>query len=100
MYCKKSKKKNKISGPFKELGIIILDKSVFVFLNPWATSYQFVLCRGWRLSDVTSAMQVFRTPHVAQLVGDARNVGSIPGSGRSLEEEMATHSSILAWKIP
>ena len=25
--------------------------------------------------------------------------GSIPGSGRSLEKEMATHSSILAWKI-
>ena len=22
------------------------------------------------------------------------------GSGRSLEEEMATHSSVLAWKIP
>ena len=32
--------------------------------------------------------------------GDARDVGSIPGSGRSLEEEMATHSSILAWEIP
>ena len=30
-------------------------------------------------------------------VGD---LGSIPGSGRSLGEEMATHSSILAWKIP
>ena len=26
--------------------------------------------------------------------------GSIPGSGRSLDEEMATHSSILAWRIP
>ena len=26
--------------------------------------------------------------------------GSIPGSRRSLEKEMATHSSILAWKIP
>ena len=26
--------------------------------------------------------------------------GSIPGSGRSLEKEMATHSSILARKIP
>ena len=26
--------------------------------------------------------------------------GSIPGSGRSPEEEMATHSNILAWKIP
>ena len=34
-------------------------------------------------------------------VGDARNVGSIPGSGiDSLEKEMATHSNILAWKIP
>ena len=26
--------------------------------------------------------------------------GSIPGLGRSPEKEMATHSSILAWKIP
>ena len=25
--------------------------------------------------------------------------GLIPGSGRSLEKEMTTHSSILAWKI-
>ena len=32
-------------------------------------------------------------------VGDARDMGSIPGSGRSLENEMATHSSILARKI-
>ena len=32
--------------------------------------------------------------------GDARNVSSVPGSRRSLEEEMATHSSILAWEIP
>ena len=30
----------------------------------------------------------------------ARHQGSIPGSGRSLEKKMATHSSILAWKIP
>ena len=30
-------------------------------------------------------------------VGDP---GSIPGSGRSLEKEMATHSSTLEWKIP
>jgi len=32
--------------------------------------------------------------------GDVRDTGSIPGSGRSLEEDMATHSSILAWRIP
>ena len=30
-------------------------------------------------------------------VGD---LGSIPGSGSSLEKETATHSSTLAWKIP
>ena len=30
----------------------------------------------------------------------AGEVGSIPGSGRSLEKEMATHSSILAARIP
>ena len=27
-------------------------------------------------------------------------MGSIPGLGRSLEGEMATHSRILAWIIP
>ena len=31
--------------------------------------------------------------------GDLRDAGSIPGLGRSLEEEMATHSSILVWRI-
>ena len=32
--------------------------------------------------------------------GDTEEAGSIPGSGRSLEEKMATHSSVLAWRIP
>ena len=32
--------------------------------------------------------------------GDARDTGSVPGWGRPLEEAMATHSSILAWRIP
>ena len=32
--------------------------------------------------------------------GATGDTGSIPGSGRSLEEDMATHSSILAWRIP
>ena len=31
--------------------------------------------------------------------GDVRDVESIPGSGRTLEEGMATHSTILAWRI-
>ena len=31
--------------------------------------------------------------------GDIRDMGSIPGLGRSLEEGVATHSSILSWRI-
>ena len=51
-----------------------------------------------------------RSPNYTQVVllvkntpvnaGDPRDVGSIPGSGISPGEEMATHSNILAWKIP
>ena len=29
-----------------------------------------------------------------------RDVGSIPGSGRSLKEGVAARSSVLAWRIP
>ena len=32
--------------------------------------------------------------------GNIRDVGSIPGQEDPLEEEMATHSSFLAWEIP
>ena len=32
--------------------------------------------------------------------GDARDMGSVPGSGRSPEKGRATHSSILDWRIP
>ena len=32
--------------------------------------------------------------------GDARDRNSIPGQKDPLEEDMATHSSVLAWRIP
>ena len=31
---------------------------------------------------------------------NAGDVGLIPGSRRSLEEEMATHSGVAAWEVP
>ena len=31
---------------------------------------------------------------------DLKETGSVLGLGRSLEEDMATHFSILAWRIP
>ena len=33
------------------------------------------------------------------VAGDLRDVGLIPGREDSLEEGMATHSSILTWRI-
>ena len=32
--------------------------------------------------------------------GGIRDADSVPELGRSLKQEMATHSSILAWRIP
>ena len=32
--------------------------------------------------------------------GEVRDAGSIPGQEDPLEKGMATHSSILAWRIP
>ena len=37
---------------------------------------------------------------VKNLPANAEDMGSIPGLGDPLEKEMATHTSILAWKIP
>ena len=36
----------------------------------------------------------------AMLETGVQSLGPIPGLGRSLEKEMATHSGTLAWKIP
>ena len=64
----------------------------------------------WTLSLLsTGSLDVCSLPHRRDFPGgsdckaSACNVGDlglIPGSGRSLEKEMATHSGILTWKIP
>ena len=38
--------------------------------------------------------------NLADNAGDLRDAGSIPESEELLEEGMAAHSSILAWRIP
>ena len=58
--------------------------------NPWV-SYMVVLCHFW-------ASQLAKNPPAN--AGDTRETDLIPGSGRSPEEGMATHSSILAWRTP
>ena len=62
--------------------------SLFVFPLLWV-SHEF--CHIW-------ASQVVQV--VKNLPGNTGDWGSIHGLERSLEKEMATHSSVLAWRIP
>ena len=59
-----------------------------------AESIQNKLGRGWA-SQGGSVVK-----NLPARAGDMRDTSSIPGSGNPLEEEMANHSSILAWRIP
>ena len=57
---------------------------------------------AWRAAIHGVANSRMDFPGGSDVKASAYNVGdlgSIPGSGRSLEKEMATHSSTLAWKI-
>ena len=54
------------------------------------------LTQGWPWDPIDD--DVLKNPPAN--AGTVRDVGSIPRSGRSLEEGMSTHSSILAWRIP
>ena len=45
------------------------------------------------MSDFPDGSVIKNSPANAGAIGD---VGSVPGSGRSLEEEMATHSTTIA----
>ena len=53
------------------------------------------LLKNFRASQVR--LVVKNPPANAEVI---RDTGSIPVLGRSMEEGMATHSSILAWRIP
>ena len=55
------------------------------------------------VSLITLCGSYFEFPQWLSSSRSTRNVGdagSIPGSGRSLEKEMATYSSVLPWEIP
>jgi len=56
------------------------------------TAYELLIIRA---SQVELAVK-----NLPANAGHTREAGSIPGLGRSPGEGMATHSSILAWRIP
>ena len=53
-------------------------------------SFSFILCTRGFPGDSDSR----------ESACNARDLGLIPGSGRSPEEGMAAHCSVLAWRIP
>ena len=61
----------------------------------WETQVQS-LGRG---NPMEKRMVVLVVKSLPVNAGDIRDAGLIPGSGRSLEEGMPTHFSILAWRI-
>ena len=84
------------------------------YLSEWASLYWWTLIpadvekstksKNWEVQGNS----LFKNPHQGFPGGsdgkesayNAGDPGSIPVSGRSLEKEMATHFSILAWRIP
>ena len=61
-------------------------------------NHYIVLIPGAALSRASQVALVVKNPPGS--TGDVRDVGSIPGLGRSPAGGHATHSSILAWRIP
>ena len=56
-----------------------------------------IILLGLRIRHLLWASQVAVFKNWLAYAGD---MGTVPVSGRSLEKEMAAHSSILAWEIP
>ena len=55
-------------------------------------------CRSQLAGTIWTSKELFQD-FAGSTVGNAGDTGLIPGLARSWEKEMATHSSILAWKI-
>ena len=58
----------------------------------------FIIIPVYRREGASQVAQVVKNPHAN--AGDIKDVGSIPGLGRALEKEMATHSNVLALRSP
>ena len=64
------------------------------------------VCMLWMIKMTLSCLEVNGSSggsvvqNLSANAGYAGDTGSVPELGRSLEEEMTTHSSILAWEIP
>ena len=67
---------------------------------PEHSPYQSLLSGGIKKALLESHLGFPGGSEVKASACDEGDLGSITGLGRSPEKEMATHSSILAWRIP
>ena len=66
---------------------------ISILLEFWVLFFSFAYALPWiRINFPHSSLD-------KESACNARDLGSIPGLGRALEKEMATHSNILAWRI-
>ena len=77
--------------------VLLLPIKMYSPFSHWSESIGQMTIKLYSIPGFRCGSVVKNVPANA---GDTGDVGSIPGSGRSLEEEMATHASILASKIP
>ena len=82
--------------------VVPLLSHVKLFVTPWTAAYQapssIISWSLLKFMSIELVMLVVKYPPAS--AGDMRDLGSIPGWEDPLEEGMATHSSILAWRIP
>ena len=74
------------------------DQFDVIHAHDWLTYLAGIAAK--QLTGKPLVVHMHATSYSSANAGDTRDAGSIPGSGRSLEKQTTTHSSILAWRIP
>ena len=73
-------------------GILLL---LFEFLVSFLACLGFFLFLCWFLIEIRASQVALVVKNLPANAGDTRDVGLVPGWGRTPKEEMATHSSLL-----
>ena len=100
-------KEDLVSGPETRLdhsGLLVIQmvRNLPAVLETWVQSlgWEIPWRRAWQPTPVFLPGESPSGSVGKESACNAGDLGLIPGLGRSLEKGKATHSSILAWKIP
>ena len=86
---------------FVFLWFISLSEYPYFEIHPYFCKWKdFILLYDWEGFHCGASQVALVAKNPPVNAGDVRDSGSIPGLGRPLEEGIAIHSSILAWRVP